>query len=38
MAKGKWLVGLWVISTVVVTTGWWAGLGFGTVWLVERVF
>jgi hypothetical protein len=31
----KVLVGLWVISTVVLTTGWWAGLAFFAVRLMQ---
>jgi hypothetical protein len=38
MAKRKWVLGLWVISAVVVTAGWWAGLGFGAIWLAQRAF
>jgi len=34
-AKRKWLVGVWAISTVVVTTGWWSGLAFTALWFVR---
>jgi hypothetical protein len=27
-SKRKWLVGVWAISTVVATTGWWASLAW----------
>jgi len=35
-AKRKWLVGVWVVSTALATTGWWAGLAFTAIWLMER--
>ena|SRR5579871_6032950 len=38
MKKRNLLVGLWVTSTAIATTGWWAGLAFTAVWLMERAF
>jgi hypothetical protein len=35
-SEGRWLVILWMLSLVIVTTGWWAGLAWAAVWLVER--
>src|SRR4051794_7496112 len=32
----RWLVGFWILSTLAVTTGWWAGLALGAIWLVQR--
>jgi len=29
------LAGLWVLSTVLVTAGWWLGLALSAIWLVE---
>jgi hypothetical protein len=31
-ATRKWLVGVWAISTVAATTGWWAGLAWAASW------
>jgi hypothetical protein len=32
----KWLVGIWVLSTVLGTTVWWAGLAWAATWLTQR--
>ena len=36
-AARKWLVGLWIVSTVLGTTVWWAGLAWAAIRLVEAV-
>jgi len=35
-SEHRWLVILWMSSLVIVTTGWWAGIAWAAVWLVER--
>lgn len=36
-SAGKWLIGLWVISTVMGTTIWWIGLAWAAVQLAVAV-
>ena len=38
MAKRKWVAGLWLIASLVATAGWWTGLAYTAMWLVERAF
>ena len=33
----KWLVGVWVLSTVLGTTVWWAGLAWAVIRLAQAV-
>lgn len=36
--RGKWLVGLWMLSTVLGTTVWWAGLAWVAVRVTQAAF
>jgi hypothetical protein len=34
--KPKWLLGVWIVSAVGATMGWWAGLALIATWLIKR--
>ena len=36
LSARKWLVGFWILSTVLGTTVWWAGLALAAVWFAQR--
>jgi len=33
----KWLIGLWIVSTVIGTTAWWAGIAWAAIRLAEAM-
>jgi hypothetical protein len=34
-SRSKWLVGLWIFSTVLATAGWWVGLSWAATLLAQ---
>ena len=35
-SQRKWLTGFWIVSVVIGTTGWWAGLALAAAWLAQH--
>jgi len=37
LSPSKWLAALWIVSTLLITTIWWAGLAWSAIKLAESM-